>query len=366
MKRREIFVSLIMRVRDAEAFLEAALERAVGVMEQNFDYYEIVVVDDASVDRTLEIVQAIQKRARNIQLYRLARRKGDNIAIIAGLDHAVGDMAVVLDPWLDPPEAIPSMVDLAIGGASIVYALPRERLESSSLRNRLTNQFLHGLARLNEVDVPLAISSYRLFSRSVLNFILEPADRHRTLMIAPAMSGFPYATIEYDRLVRDADNPRPGRRASLWKALDLTFSSSVRPLRIVTTLALGICGLTFLYAVYVILTVMLKEDVASGWASLSLQVSGLFCLVCLLLAVLGEYLLQVLEVTTRRPLYTISRQAHSSLVDYAPRLNVVATGAVPPTRASGPNAVHANQPGISAPRPGPLQAAADQAVDNSH
>src|SRR5689334_19070876 len=124
MTRKEIFVSAVVRVRDAAGFIRTALERLIEVMETNFNFYEIVLVDDASIDATRAIVAEVQQRARNLQLYVLASRQGDNIAIIAGLDHAIGDLIVTIDLKVDPVELIPAMVDRAVGGIQIVYGLP--------------------------------------------------------------------------------------------------------------------------------------------------------------------------------------------------------------------------------------------------
>src|ERR1700692_2460135 len=137
MREREIFISVVLRVRDAERFIVNALERLVTVMEASFSYYEIVIIDDASIDGTRACIASVQACARNIQLYSLARRRGDNIALTAGLDHAIGDMIVMLDPLLDPPELIPTLVQRALDGAEVVYGLPKERMEGHSLQNML-------------------------------------------------------------------------------------------------------------------------------------------------------------------------------------------------------------------------------------
>lgn len=324
MRTRDIFVSVVMRVRDSEAFIAAALERLSDVMEGSFAYYEIVVVDDASTDATRARVAELQARARNIQLYGLARRKGDSIALTAGLDHAIGDMVVMLDPRLDPPELIPQMVERALEGVDIVYALPRERMQGWGTANLLVRGFMAAMARLNSVDVPQAMSSYRLVTRTVLNYMLEAVDRHRSLTFLPALSGYPYATIEYTRLVRAGEVDVPvGERVA--KALDLLFCTSARPLRIITLMSLGISVLSVLYAAYSVLIFVVLDDIARGWTSLSLQISGLFFLVCIILAVMSEYLLQVLEATTQRPRYHIATQRHSATMDVAQDRNVVAT-----------------------------------------
>lgn len=324
MTRKQVFVSVVARIHNAEGFIEPTLGRLIEVMEQNFRFYEIVLVDDASTDATRAIVTEIQKRARNLQLYVLAPRRGDNIAMTAGLDHAIGDLIVTLDLRVDPPDLIPTMVERAVGGIEIVYGLPRERVESEGLYNRLFGWFIYAMSRLNHVDVPPAVSGYRLLSRTVLNFMLEATDRHRTLILLPAISGYPHTTVKYERLVSYGGRPRTRKRQTFIKALDLAFSTSARPLlRVSTLMSLGISMVSLFYAVVVILVTVFKDDVARGWTSLSLQISGLFFLLCIVLAVLSEYMLQVLEATRGTAQYHIVSQTHSSHVSLASDLNVV-------------------------------------------
>ena len=326
MTTRDTFVSVVLSVRNVEGLIGPFIDRLAGVLQAAFDYYEIVIVDDASDDATRAEIEGRQATHKNIQLYGLPRSRGGAIALTAGLDHAIGDFTIVLDVRQDPPDLIPELVAAAAEGADIVYALPRERASGHGLYNTAVRFFLWFLARMNDVDIPLAMSSYRLFSRSVLNYMLESTDRHRTLAIAPALSGYDYATVDYDREPRASSAAGGGpalRREALYKALNLMFSTSVKPLRIVTVMSLGISVLAFFYAFYVILTVVFMSDVAAGWASISLQVSGLFFLVCIILAVMSEYLLQVLETTGRRPLYHIAKQSHSARMDYEQDLNVV-------------------------------------------
>src|SRR6185437_8730705 len=130
--------------------------------------------------------------------------------------------------------------DRALDGAEIVYGLPRERLQGNGLQNLALRGYVALLAQLNNVDVPQAMSSYRLLNRNVLNYMLEAVDRHRSLMFLPALSGYPYATIEYDRIPDDG-KPRKGDTfARIAKAMDLLFSTSARPLRIITLMSLSI------------------------------------------------------------------------------------------------------------------------------
>ena len=73
------------------------------------------------------------------------------------------------------------------------------------------------------------------------------------------------------------------------------------------------------------LIVAVKDDVANGWASMSLQICGLFFLVCIILAVMSEYILQILEATTHHPRYHIASQQHSGTMQISRERNVVET-----------------------------------------
>ena len=334
----EVFPSVVVAVANAAHFIGAYLDRLAAIMEARFDQYEIILVDSGSRDATREVIAAAQERHRGVILLNLVRTRETNIALIAGLDHAIGDMAIPLDPKLDQPEIVEALVEKAVEGFDVVYALPRERVEAKGFSDILSNGFLSMLSRTERLDMPKEASSARLVSRAVLNFIVQSTDRHRTLMVAPALSGYPYASIIYDREYPGYDRPASERRGKsvfgrvgdVWRlfqrAIDVTFTISVKPLRFVSALALFISTLSVLYSIYVIFIWMVMENVASGWVSTSLQISGLFFLTSIVLAVMSEYLLQVLESTGRRPLYYLSGRSQSDALTYDERLNVLRLG----------------------------------------
>lgn len=321
----EIFPTVVLAVRDCADFFELYLESLTKLLNENFDYFEIIVVDDASIDNTVPLIEAKQDHLPNITLFCLPKTYGHAIATVAGIDHAIGDVVIVLDARRDQPQVVLALIEEAMRGADIVYALPRDRVENIGIYNRVTTAFLGGLARYNRIDLPAAMSSAMLFSRSVLNFILKAGDRDRILTVAPALSGYRYATVVYER-----SNPWAGKgRWMLWRdavaaAVNLTFAISPRPLRFITLFSLAIGAITIFYSGYVLIYWLLIDDIARGWTSLSLQVSGLFFLISLVLAVMAEYLQQVLDSTGRRPLYFVARQNVSNVMDYAQSSNVIA------------------------------------------
>lgn len=320
-----IFVSVVVTVYNGEEFIADFVEETSAVLQEHFRLHEIIIVENGSEDRTASIIADLQKRVKNVQMYCLPRWRSDQIALVAGLDNAVGDFIVMMDPMADPPQLIPNMLRKAIEKrAEIVYALPAERVVAEKLYDRVRSRFLNLIAFVNDIELPLATSTYRLFSRSVLNYMLAAHDRHRIIAVAEALSGYRYQTLLYDRAFRSKPKRRRLNIPVVSMALNLLLSASTRPLRLITVMALGVSGMTLLFACYVIASHMFVEPAARGWGPLSLFLSFLFFLMFIILAVMSEYIARITEMVSKRPLYHISRETQSSVMDYVRELNVEA------------------------------------------
>ena len=320
---REVFPSVVLPLFDAEGFIAPYVERLIEILRADFEFYEVILINNGSADQTQAKVAALQTRLPNLTLFNLANKYSMAIATIAGLDHAIGDYVIVLDPRQDPPGLVRDLIRVALDEKDIVYAVTRERAAAKTLYYRMEERFLKALGRLNHIRLPPALSSARLFSRRALNFILKAGDRHRILSLAPALSGYSIEKIVYDpERVADSGGGELKWLYSAYRAVELTLSLSPKPLRLVTIVSVGISFMTVIYSIYVVIYWLTHPSVASGWASLSLQISVLFFLLSLVLAVMSEYMQQILENIGRRPLYFYTTQSNSTVMSYAPELNV--------------------------------------------
>ena len=77
-----------------------------------------------------------------------------------------------------------------------------------------------------------------------------------------------------------------------------------------------------MYSVYVLAIAFLKADVAAGWVSLSLQQSGMFFLLSLVLLVLGEYILHMTSLSNEGPLYHVGQEFTSARMTRREKLNI--------------------------------------------
>jgi len=133
----------------------------------------------------------------------------------------------------------------------------------------------------------------------------------------------------------------PARAKRIGESFDrgmrMLVSTTRGPMRLVTTLSLFGAVSNVVYSAYVIAIAFFKADVAPGWVTLSLQQSGMFFLISLVLLVLGEYILHMASLSNEGPAYHVAQEFTSARMTRREKLNVEETAAASPERS----AVHA-------------------------
>ena len=117
-----------------EMVVEKCYERVNKVLEELKQYEsEIIVVDDGSKDKTIQILEEITKKDEKVKVISFSRNFGHQAAVTAGLKETTGDAVIIIDADMqDPPELIKEMVMLWEEGNDIVYAV-REKRKGESI-----------------------------------------------------------------------------------------------------------------------------------------------------------------------------------------------------------------------------------------
>jgi polyisoprenyl-phosphate glycosyltransferase len=127
MNREVALLSVVAPMYEEEETVAPFVERVAAVLG-DLDY-ELILVNDGSKDGTREAMARAAAADPRIKVITLARNFGHQPALTAGLEHAGGDVIVMLDGDLqDPPELIPAMVQKWREGIDVVYAVREQRL----------------------------------------------------------------------------------------------------------------------------------------------------------------------------------------------------------------------------------------------
>ena len=123
----EIHYSIVAPCYNEEGNLPELYHQVKSTMDQTGEPWELVLVNDGSRDRTLEVMQELHATDPRVHFIDFARNFGHQIAVTAGMDYASGDVIVTMDSDLQhPPSLIPDMLDAYNRGADIVYAVRKE------------------------------------------------------------------------------------------------------------------------------------------------------------------------------------------------------------------------------------------------
>lgn len=330
-----IFLSVVYVVRNESLSLEKILQDAQACIAPLVSDYELIIVDNASEDESVMELKRLsgERGLANLQVYALTKEVETTTGFWVGLENALGDFVAVIDPLVDDIGFLPLMLEKAVAGADVVFASNSQR-GAGSVAYRGANSVFNWLYKaFNGVHLSKDAPHYRVLSKSVINFILrhpQPALSYRHL---PATAGFSRANMVYEG--RAQIRSRGSLADSIDQGMRLLVSTTRTPMRLVTMLSLFGALANLVYSLYVVAVGLFKEDVAPGWISLSLQQSGMFFLISLVLLVLGEYILNMASLTNEGPLYHVGQEFTSVRVTRREKLNIEEA-------APGPFAEHAH------------------------
>lgn len=268
---------------------------------------KLVIVDDGSRDRTLEIVTELQKKNKHLMIIKLSRNRGHQIAMYAGLMESkkYADMVISMDADLqDDINVIDEMVDHYHNGSDIVYGVRNNRDTDSWFKRNTAVMFYKFMALLG-VEIIYNHADYRLMSKRSLDALEGYQESNLFLRgIIPTL-GFKTSSVYYQRLERMAGVSKYNLRKMLGLAIDGITSFSVKPIRLIINMGFILSFLSFIYLIYVIVGKLLDFEYVSGWASTIACICffGSFQILCI--GIIGEYISKIYIETKNRPKYFI-------------------------------------------------------------
>ena len=317
-----MFLSAVYVLRDQGFRLENIIKSASEKLSSLVTDYELIVVDNASDDESIHVLKNLTGESGypNLQVYALTKEVDGDTASWVGLENALGDFVAVIDPQLDDIGFLPEMLDKAVMGADVVFANNQQKPHQSFAYSAAYATFNFLYKSFSGIHLAKEAPQYRLLSKRVVNFILQHPQPAVTYRHLPATGGFARINMEYSSKPLSRKTKKLGE--SIDRGMRLLVSTTQAPMRLVTSLSLFGAAANLIYSFYVVSIGIFKTDVAPGWVSLSLQQSGMFFLISLVLLVLGEYILHMASLSNEGPLYHVGQEFTSARMTRREKLNI--------------------------------------------
>lgn len=303
----EIQLSVVVPVYGCASCLEALHTRLAASVAQITDRYELVFIDDRSLDGGWEVLRRLARADPRVRAYRLSRNFGQHAAITAGLSRARGAWAVVMDCDLqEAPEEIPRLWAAAGEGYQVVRTIRRARRHPPL--KRWASRAYRKLTL--ETDVRPDYSTLSLISRPVIDAFLALGDRDREYMIALDWLGFDATAVEIEHHVRHSGRSGYTLERLIQVALDGMFFRSTVLLRLVVLVGFMVAGAGIGLATFEVVDYFVEPSkTVPGYTSLAVLVLLMAGFIIVSVGVVGLYVGRIFEQVKNRPLFLIDAEA---------------------------------------------------------
>jgi len=288
----------------------AVLEKCYVSLKENLsalnESYEVIYVNDGSNDGSRQILDSLASNDATVIVIHLARNFGQQMATTAGLHHANGRAAIIIDADLqDPPEMMKDFVAKWREGFEVVYGVRKGR-EGESWHKKLTSFLFYRLMSLiSDVHIPKDAGDFRLMDRKAVDAYCKLHEDMRFFRGLVSWVGFRQIGIPFKRKPRAAGVSKYRYAGMIKLAFDTITALSTLPALSITLLSV-FCLILGVFSSIVVLVLWLTGVVeVSGWVWGFLGLINLINFQFVSLATFGEYIVRTHRNTQQRPLYLI-------------------------------------------------------------
>jgi len=317
-EQKIIDCSIVIPLYNEEPVIDELYERLTSTMARTGLAYEIVFVDDGSIDRTLELIKNIAEKDPKVVAVELRRNFGQTPALAAGFDISTGRIIISMDGDLQhSPEEIPDFLEKINQGYDVVSGWRKHRVDNMVLRkipSRIANLLISKISGVDIHDFGTTLKAYR---REVIEGLNLYGEAHRFIPALLSSSGVKIIEIPIKNIVRPKGSSNYGISRTYRVVFDLItlrflLEYATRPLHFFGRTALLSIVTSILLAAYILydkfiynVPILAEHGPLAGLAAILLLVSLIF----IATGLIGELISRVYFESTNKKIYSI-RKVH--------------------------------------------------------
>ena len=307
--QRRVTLSVVVPVYREEVNVDEFFRRLTPILQAVTTDYEIIFALDPSPDRTEEIILNHRKYDDRVKLLKFSRRFGQPMAILAGLQYALGEAVIVMDVDLqDPPELVTQMVTKWREGFDVVVA-QRTLRKGETLPKRIISAVGYKfINRIADVEIPPNTGEFRLLSRRVVDEVNRLKECHGFLRGMVAVVGFRQTVIQFERAARHAGAGNYNRYFGSFRiGMNGIICFSNFLLTISTKLGFAIAGLSLFSGVVYLIMKLFGFPFPSGNPTIVILILFMGGVQLVSIGILGEYISRIYEEVRQRPKFIVDK-----------------------------------------------------------
>ena len=302
-------ISIIVSVYNEEEVLFEFYRETIKVLLLIDNPYEIIFVNDGSMDGSRGILFKIAKDDENVKVVHFSRNFGHEAAMIAGIDNASGDYLVCMDADLQhPPTLLPEMLKKFESGYDIINMVRTVNKSAGIIKNITSSMFYKVINRLSDIHLVSNASDFFGISKRVAD-VLRSNYREKTRFLRGYVQnvGFNTANIEYEARKRYAGESKYSIKKLFRFSMNTIMTFSNLPLKLGIYAGSMAAFLAIIMMIYTIVS-FIRVGTPSGYATTICLICFMFSVLFFIVGIIGEYLGLILSEIKDRPIYIVEEK----------------------------------------------------------
>jgi glycosyltransferase involved in cell wall biosynthesis len=303
-------ISIVAGCFNEEENIEELYVRLTAVMLEFSQYdYEILLIDNASTDRTVEVIRAICAKDSHLKAIVNVRNFGHIRSPYHALLSANGDAVVGMASDLeDPPEMVASFIRKWEDGFKVVIAV-RRKSEERGLIPLLRKLYYSLITSISDVPQVRNFTGFGLYDKKVMDILRAIQDPYPYFRGLICELGFPRAEVLFDKPLRKHGLSKGSFFIYLDSALLGIVNHSKAPLRLATILGVIVSICSFSLGLYYLLRKLIYwNEFQMGIGPIVISLFFFLGILFLLIGLMGEYIGLLVTHIIKRPMVVESER----------------------------------------------------------
>ena len=307
-KKEKKLLSIIVPCFNEEQALPFFHEEATKVLKQLDVDYELILVNDGSEDKTLEVMKQLSLKDKKTVYLSFSRNFGKESAMYAGLCNASGDFVGFIDADLQhPPILMKQMLEALKTGKYDCAACRRvDRTGDSKIRTWFSRMFYKIINMISDAQMVDGAGDYRIMTREMADAVISMSEYNRFSKGIFSWVGFKTYWIDYENVERVAGTTSWSFWGLVKYAIDGIVNFSNAPLDLASFFGLLTTFFAFIYLLFILIKYAIFGDPVQGWPTIVCVILIMGGMQLFALGIIGQYIGKTYLEVKNRPHYIIS------------------------------------------------------------
>lgn len=304
MPEKKIKISIVTPCYNEEENVELLYKKVKSILNELKKYdYEHIFIDNASTDKTVDILKRIAASDKNLKIIVNSRNFGHIRSPFYGLLQADGDAVIsIVSDFQDPPDMIRNFISKWEEGYKIVVGV-KKRSQESKLMFAIRSCFYNFIDAISEINLLKNFTGFGLYDRRIIGILRNIKDPYPYFRGLICDIGFDICTIEYDQPVR----VRGTTKNNFYSLYDMAMlgitNHSKLPLRLAAAIGFVVAFISLAFAmIYFIYKLIFWQSFTVGMAPIVIGLFFFSAVQLLFIGIMGEYIGSINSQVLKRPL----------------------------------------------------------------